>query len=55
MARAKREIIGTITIDPKQLTQNRGHDYGAGRKAQVHKRRDEKRAKEKLKKEINGW
>lgn len=54
MGKTKRMFVGVINIDPKDFYKGMGHEYGAGRKAQVHKHRNEKRGKEKLRKEIKG-
>jgi cytochrome oxidase Cu insertion factor (SCO1/SenC/PrrC family) len=50
--RMKREVLGTISIDPRDFTKERGHEYGKGRAAAVHKHRTEKRTKQKLHKEL---
>jgi hypothetical protein len=48
----KKIHVGTIESDPRDLTKNRGHDYGVGRTAKVHRHKNEKRAKQKLKKQL---
>jgi hypothetical protein len=53
MKKSKRHVIGTITFNPKDITRNRGHEYGAGRSTSTHTPRAEKRAKQKLKKELD--
>lgn len=51
----KKELLGTIRLDPKNLTKNKGHEYGAGRGERIHKRPTEKRAKSKLRQELREW
>jgi hypothetical protein len=47
-----RQHVGTI--DPKRLrdTEERGHEYGAGRQTKIHRPPEKKRAKDRLRREI---
>lgn len=47
--------VGTLKTDPRDLTKNRGHDYGVGRKTSAHKHKNEKRAKQKLKDSLKDY
>jgi hypothetical protein len=51
----RRETLGTIEFDPRSITKDRGHDYGAGRPAKIHTKPKEKRAKQKLRKEMYNY
>jgi hypothetical protein len=51
----RREVLGTITFDPSSITKDRGHEYGAGRPIKVHTKPKQKRAKQKLKKEMYNY
>lgn len=55
MGKTKRHSLGTVKFDPSYITKDRGHDYGMGRPIQVHRKHEEKRSKQKLRKELNTW
>lgn len=48
----KKETLGTVKFDPRDITRDRGHDYGAGRPTRAHRKPQDKRAKDKLRKEL---
>lgn len=51
----KREVLGTVEFDYSRLTADKGHEYGAGRPTQKHRKPREKRAKQRLRKELREW
>lgn len=58
MAKKKVIHIGTVKADPRDLTKDRGHEYGAGRSAAAHsdKRRKRKNTRrDKVKEAMKGW
>lgn len=38
--------LGTIKFNPKDITKNRGHEYGKGRATQTHKSQTKPRKKD---------
>ena len=58
MAKKKKIHIGTVKADPRDLTKDRGHEYGAGRSGAAHndKRGKRKRTRrDKVKESLKGW
>lgn len=51
----KKEVLGLVEFDPKDLMRNRGHDYGAGRQARVHSRPKNRREKQRLRNEVDPY
>jgi hypothetical protein len=49
------ESLGTVKFDPRNITKERGHEYGKGRPTEAHRRPSEKREKDKLRKELREW
>lgn len=50
-----REVLGTVKFDTRKATADQGHEYGAGRPTQKHRKPQDKRAKDKLRKELREW
>jgi hypothetical protein len=44
----KKEVLGVVSVNPKEFTKNRGHEYGEGRPAKVHTKPKYRREKQKL-------
>lgn len=58
MANKKKIHIGTVKADPRDLSRDRGHEYGAGRSAQVQRdRRNRKKntRRDRVKESLKGW
>ena len=51
----KKELLGTIRLDPKNLTKNQGHEYGAGRGEKVLRHKSVRREKNRLRQELREW
>lgn len=51
----KNEVLGTVKLDPRDLSRDRGHEYGEGRPTRAHRKPKDKRAKDKLRKELREW
>lgn len=50
--------VGVVEADPRDLNRNRGHEYGAGRKGEVHKDPRTKRSRtrrDKHRRALEGW
>lgn len=55
---SKRIHVGTFRTRPGDLTKNRGHDYGMGRKSEAHQDKRSKRRKTRaaqLRESLKGW
>lgn len=48
----KRQILGTLKTDPRDLTKGLGHEYGAGRPSKVLRHKSARRPKDRLRKEM---
>ena len=58
MGKRKRQHLGTVEADPKDLTKNRGHEYGSGRSTEVQKDKRTKRKRTRRaqdKEAMKGW
>jgi hypothetical protein len=51
----KKEVLGKIEFDPRDIMRNRGHSYGAGRPIKVHSRPKNRREKQRLRREFDSY
>lgn len=47
--------LGTVKFDPRDITKERGHDYGKGRAPKVHTGKGERRSRQRLRKELREY
>jgi hypothetical protein len=48
----KKQHLGTLKTNPRDLTKAQGHAYGAGRSTQVLRHKTSRRSKDRLRKEL---
>lgn len=51
----QRMHVGTVKSNSKDITKNRGHEYGKGRATVRHDKKTKKREKQKVKKELRDF
>ena len=49
----KKQRLGTVKLDPRDITKGRGHDYGAGRGTKVLRHKTSRRSRDRLRKELS--
>lgn len=52
---SKKMYVGRFENKPEDYTKNQGHEYGKGRATRIHKHKNEKRGKSKLKNELRRY
>lgn len=55
MGKSRKIHVATLEFEPGDITKNRGHEYGAGRKTQVHRHKNSKRERDKLRQELRRY
>lgn len=55
MGKTRRIYVGTIEFDPRDLTKNQGHEYGAGRPSQVFRHKNKRRERQRQKMELRRY